>query len=435
MNEKSERLDRFKKNPANFPFIKKEEEVEKADDNSPKKKKRRLPIRFKKSQEINRTYDQVQRKNPVNLNGITKQNNTDAMNVLTAPTQMIINSAITALFSMKKNEGFKFQKALFEIDAPKETNVEEKEALRIGFNNDKVGFPNKTFWNDVDWEWATKKHPNFMNKAKSLAESTKTEAAGLLEKGYSVKQIEGSKNEIEVKRAFELIHDKSKELFKSAFEEQSKKFQADFTDVKDVKEFVAKLNHETGRKMSPLDMVINIILVKEAKGESTEKEREGLFNYLQKENIEIDIKKSVKDFSKAVEKGIESGILVVGKSMEVAGQAVEVTGKTVEATGQGIQAVGEAMQAVPVVGNIIGGGLIATGTAVEGAGKGISSAGEGITKTGEEISKQAEKTDKSALGNKNVKIIGFREVLSKAIQLEQEIDKTSEPSQNTELIL
>jgi len=432
MKDKADRLERFKKNPNNFPFQKMEKEQ--TEENTENIKRRRFPIRFKKSQEINRTYDSVQRRNPVNVNGITKQNNTDAMNVLTAPTQMIINSAITALFSMKKNEAFKkFKEKLFEIDTP--AKEEEKERLNLPFHNDKVGFPNRSSWNDVDWQWATKNHPNFMQAANSLADSTKQQASALLQGGYTVNQISSGSNEIPVKKAFELIYHKSKELFINALQEQSKTIKADFSDVKDVKEFIARLNLETGRKMSPLDMVINIILVKEAKGENTEKERDGLFNYLQKENLEIDIKKSVKDFSKAIDKGIEMGVLAVGKSIEVAGKTLEVSGKAIETAGQGVKAVGEALQVVPIAGNIIGVGMIAGGTAVEGAGKGLSSAGEGISNVSKEVSKQAEKTEILSIGNSNVKIIGFKNVLNKAIQLEQELDKTSEPSQNSELII
>lgn len=439
MQDKSERLERFKKNPQNFPFKKTEETPEKTTETPIQKRRRIIPVRFKKSKEITQTYDSVKRKNPININGVAKHSNGDAMNVLTAPTQMIINSAITALFSFAKSEKVNKKKSK-DVEAPSNEvkAVEEKEILGIPFLNNKVGFPNKTSWSDVDWEWANSKfskHPNVLNAVKSIAETAQNQGIKLLESGYTINQISTNSHEPEIKKSFELMHDKSKELFKSAFKDHSKNIKADLSEIKDIKEFVAKINVETGRKMSPLEMLVNIILLKEAKGENTEKEINGLFNYLKKENKEIDIQKCGKDFGKAVEKGIENGVLAVGKSMEVAGKALEVSGKVVESAGQGMKAIGEAAQAIPVVGNIVGGGLIAGGTAVEGAGKGIKSAGDGVSKAGESISevgdKISEKTEKSKnpLENSDMKIIGFKEIIQKVIQIEQEIDKTSQPQE------
>lgn len=428
MQDKSERLERFKSNPKNFPFKKKEENSDIAEENTPAEKRRRiLPIKFKKRKEINQTYDSVKRKNPVDVNGISKQHNGDAMNVLTAPTQMLINSAITALFSFKKNEKpekEKNKKDSLENEVPK---LDEKSKLNLPFNNT-VGFPNKKSWNDVDWEYVNSNYPNFMNSMKSFNDTAKTQTTKLLESGFSVNQISPNSSEPEIKKAFELIQDKSKDLFKSALKDNAKSIKADLSEIKDIKEFVVKLNVETGRKMSPVEMLINIILLKESKGENTDKEIDGLFNYMKKENLEIDFKKCGKDFAKAIEKGIDTGILAVGKSMEVAGKTMEISGKAMEATGQGMVAIGEAAQAIPVVGNIVGGGLIAGGTAVESAGKGVSSAGEGVSKAGEEASKQSKKPSKNPLENSDFKIKGF---IKKAVEIEQELDRTSQPQESS----
>lgn len=432
MSDELNRMERFRNKPSNYPFIKKDNEKE-----QDVAKKKKFPVRFKKRSELQKTYDTVQRKNPVNVNGLTKQNNTEAMNVLTAPTQILLNSAITSIFSLKSDLRLKelLKKLLAELREelfggerkPKENDPKKPDPLKIGFSNDKVGFPNKTSWKDVDWEWIKNNHPKFAENLKEFVLTTNLQSTKLLENGFSIQQIKPNSNVFEIRKSFDLIIDKAKDLLKDSFKEHSKNIKADLSDIKDVKNFVVNLNHETGGKLSPLEMLVNIILLKMAKDEDTSKELEGLSNFLNNEKENIDLKKCTKDFGKAIEKGIENGTLVVGKSMEVAGKTIEVSGKAVQATGKAMQVTGEALQAVPVVGNVIGGGLIAGGEGLEVAGKGMEKAGEGISNVGEEISKKSETQSKNPLKNADLKILGFNKIVGKVVEINQELDRTSEP--------
>ena len=75
------------------------------------------------------------------------------------------------------------------------------------------------------------------------------------------------------------------------------------------------------------------------------------------------------------------------------GKAAQMAGKGVQGIGKGMSAVGKGLQAIPVVGNIVGGAMMAAGKAAEAAGKGVEVAGKGMEKAGNAAKKAGNATD------------------------------------------
>lgn len=424
MKDLNERLQSFKNNPANFPFKKKEEKKEIGEEKQ-LKKKRVLPIRFKKAKELSRDYESVKRKNILDVNGLSKSANNEALNILTAPSQIIINSILTSLFSVKKDESFKLTSLLENLFSKKIKNEldpslqPKAEPSNSNVNVNKDLSPYKSNWSNVDWEWINKKYPKFTNSLHSFNNTAKSEAVKLLSDGKQLEHINPSSNDSSIRKSFDLIQDKSKELFHSAFKDYAKNIKVDFSEINDAKDFIVRLNQGTGRKMSALDMVVNIILIKEARGENTDKEIEGLFNHLRKQNKIIDLEKVLEKLENSVRTGLKTGLVVTGESLKISGKVMEATGKSLEA-------VGKAVESIPVVGTTLGGALATSGKGLEEAGKDMSQFGKSIDK------KHDSKFRKLGAPTK---IIGIKDILSKASTLSEELDRTPPRTNDNELTI
>ena len=111
-------------------------------------------------------------------------------------------------------------------------------------------------------------------------------------------------------------------------------------------------------------------------------------------------------------KGSGDSKTLAGRGMRGAGNVAKGTGKVAQAAGKGVQgigkglsAAGKGLQAIPVVGNVIGGAMMAAGKATEVAGKGVEMAGKGVEKAGDAVKKAGNATDKAynEFGTRNKK--------------------------------
>ena len=111
-------------------------------------------------------------------------------------------------------------------------------------------------------------------------------------------------------------------------------------------------------------------------------------------------------------KGDGDSKTLAGRGMRGAGNVAKGTGKVAQAAGKGVQgigkglsAAGKGLQAIPVVGNVIGGAMMAAGKATEVAGKGVEMAGKGVEKAGDAVKKAGNATDKAynEFGTRNKK--------------------------------
>ncbi len=113
-----------------------------------------------------------------------------------------------------------------------------------------------------------------------------------------------------------------------------------------------------------------------------------------------------------VGKGSGNSKTLAGRGMRGAGNVAKGTGKVAQAAGKGVQgigkglsAAGKGLQAIPVVGNVVGGAMMAAGKATEAAGKGVEMAGKGVEKAGDAVKKAGDMTDKAynKFGTRNKK--------------------------------
>lgn len=119
-----------------------------------------------------------------------------------------------------------------------------------------------------------------------------------------------------------------------------------------------------------------------------------------------------------VGKGSGNAKTAAGSTMRGAGNVAKGTGKVAQAAGKGVQgigkglsAAGKGLQAIPIVGNVVGGAMMAAGKATEVAGKGVEMAGKGVEKAGDAAKKAGDATDKAynEFGTRNKKPEGDKD--------------------------
>ena len=105
------------------------------------------------------------------------------------------------------------------------------------------------------------------------------------------------------------------------------------------------------------------------------------------------------------------GMRGAGSAAKGAGKVAQAAGKGVQGIGKGLSAAGKGLQAIPVVGNVVGGAMMAAGKATEMAGKGVEMAGKGVEKAGDAAKKAGDATDKAynEFGTRNKKPEGDKD--------------------------